>query len=381
MRRRFPLVCAARWAGALAMVAACLAAPLAAASEIRLKDLGRFLGWRENMLVGYGLVTGLAGSGDSTRSRATQQALANVLSQFDFAVTEDQLQSRNVAAVMITATLPPTANVGDKIDVTVNSIGDARSIGGGTLLMTPLRGPDRRVYALAQGAVSIGGYRYDANGNLAQKNHPTSGAVPAGAIVEVPVAVDLFGKNQRATFLLKDADAVSAERVAERINGLGGGFSAVVRDASSIEIDLSRVERKDLNRALARVEGLAIEPDRRARVVINERTGTVVAGGDVRIAAVAVSHGDLRVSVATEFSASQPLLVARTGPGVRSLVVGNSKLEVTESPAGVVANFPNTTVADLVQGLSQLRVSTRDTVAILQAIKAAGALYADLIIQ
>lgn len=358
----------------------CLALP-AGASEVRLKDLGRFQGWRDNMLVGYGLVSGLAGSGDSPRSRVTRQTLANVLSQFDLIVPESDLQSRNVAAVMVTAVLPPSSSVGDRIDISVTSIGDARSLAGGVLLMTPLRGPNRQMYALAQGPVSVGGYRYDFNGNLAQKNLPTAGMITGGATVESPVGANLLAADGGLVFILKDADATTAQRVAERINATLGAGHAVARDAASIRITVPDAQRGDLNGLLASIEALRIAPDRLARVVINERTGTVVAGGDVQVSAVAISHGDIRVTVQTEFTASQPVLVAETGPGVRSLLVANSKLDVAEGGQSVTAKFPNTTVADLMLGLSKLRVSTRDKIAILQAVKAAGALYADLVVQ
>jgi flagellar P-ring protein precursor FlgI len=354
---------------------------VAAANEVRLKDLGRFLGWRDNMLVGYGLVTGLAGSGDSPRSRVTRQTLANLLSQFDLIIPDADLQSRNVAAVMVTAMLPPSANVGDKIDISVTSIGDARSLAGGVLLMAPLRGPDRQMYALAQGPLSVGGYRFDANGNLAQKNHPTSAMIPSGATVEAAVRAELLARDGTLTFVLKDADATTSQRVAERINVALGANHAASRDASTVRIRVPAQHSTDINGLLASIEGLRIAPDRTARVVINERTGTVVAGGDVLVSAVAISHGDIRVTVQTEFSASQPVLVAETGPGVRSLVIANSRLDVAEGGQSVTASFPNTTVADLIQGLSRLRVSTRDKIAILQAIKASGALYADLIVQ
>ncbi|MFC5475494.1 flagellar basal body P-ring protein FlgI [Paraherbaspirillum soli] len=364
------------------LVAAVLCAGMsdALAREVRIKDLGRFMGWRENMLVGYGVVTGLAGSGDSTRSRATRQALANALSQMDLNVPYDQMQSRNVAIVTVMATLPPTVGIGDKIDVNISSIGDARSLAGGVLMMTPLRGPDRKIYALAQGPVSVGGYLYDANGNMQQKNHPTVGIIPGGGMVEVPVEADIVSKDGYLTFTLKDADALTAERVAQRINaGLGSGL-AYSKDAKTVQIR-SPGAGASLNQFLARIESLSVTPDQQARVVINERTGTVVAGGDVQISAISISQGDIRISVATEYSASQPGLIGYAGPEVRSLVISNSKLDVEESLPSVVKTFPNTTVSDLVQSLAKLHVSTRDTIAILQAIKAAGALYADLIIQ
>ena len=356
------------------------AAFAANSSTVRLKDLGRFHGWRDNMLIGYGIVTGLAGSGDTPRNQATRQALSNLLSQFDLNVAQDQIQSRNVAMVMITAVLPPAANVGDKLDVNITSMGDARSLAGGTLVMTPLRGPDRKTYALAQGPISIGGYRHDANGNLKQKNHPTSGIVPDGATVESSVRADLTVKDGAIQFILKEPDAITAARIAQRVNQVLGGGTAQVAGAESVRI-LAPAQGADLNNYVARIEALDVTPDQRSRVVVNERTGTVVAGGDMRIAPITVSHGDIRVSVATQYSASQPGLVSFTGPEVRSLVIGNSELSVEEAGQTVAETFPHGTVGDLVQALRKNRVSTRDVIAILQAIKAAGALHADIIIQ
>ncbi|WP_244129951.1 flagellar basal body P-ring protein FlgI [Burkholderia sp. BCC0097] len=352
----------------------------AATADVRLKDLGRFLGWRDNMLVGYGIVTGLSGSGDTPRNQATRQAMTNMLSQFDLNLTQDQLQSRNVAMVMITASLPPTSDVGDKLDVNVTSMGDARSLSGGTLIMTPLRGPDRKVYALAQGAVSVGGYRYDANGNLRMKNHPTAGTVPEGATVEVPVTAELINRDGYLSFVLKDADAITAERIAAQINRSFGGGTARSTDARTVRIR-APLDGGNLNGYVARIESLAVAPDQRSRVVINERSGTVVAGGDTHIAPITISHGDIKVTVATQYNASQPGLIGITGPNVRSLVVGNSELYVDEPGQTVAASFPQGSVGDLVQALKASRISTRDVIAILEAIKAAGALHADIIVQ
>ncbi|WP_107313186.1 flagellar basal body P-ring protein FlgI [Burkholderia metallica] len=352
----------------------------ATTADVRLKDLGRFLGWRDNMLVGYGIVTGLSGSGDSPRNQATRQAMTNMLSQFDLNLTQDQLQSRNVAMVMIAASLPPTSDVGDKIDVNVTSMGDARSLSGGTLIMTPLRGPDRKVYALAQGPVSVGGYRYDGNGNLRMKNHPTAGTIPEGATVEVPVTAELVNRDGYLSFVLKDADAITAERIASQINRSFGGGTARSLDARTVRIR-APLDGGGLNNYVARIESLAVAPDQRSRVVINERSGTVVAGGDTHIAPVTISHGDIKVTVATQYNASQPGLIGITGPNVRSLVVGNSELYVDEPGQTVAASFPQGSVGDLVQALKTSRISTRDVIAILEAIKAAGALHADIIVQ
>ncbi|MGH8038020.1 MAG: flagellar basal body P-ring protein FlgI [Pseudomonas sp.] len=347
---------------------------------MRLKDLGRFLGRRDNMLVGYGIVTGLAGSGDSPRNQATRQAMANMFSQFDLTVPQDQIQSRNVAMVLITATLPPTANMGDKIDVNVTSTGDARSLAGGTLIMSPLRGPDRRTYALAQGPVAVGGYSFNANGNLRQKNHPTVGIVSSGGTVEYPVRSELSADDGYLTFVLKNPDSMTAERVASQINHSIAPGTASSLDAETVKVRIPYA-RAELNAYVSRIEDLSVIPDQSSRVVINERTGTVVSGGDTRISPVTISHGDIRVSVDTEFSASQPENVGIAGRGVRSLVIGNSDLAVEEGAQRIAYSFPHTTVSVLVSSLSQSHVSTRDVIAILQSIKAAGALHADIVVQ
>jgi flagellar P-ring protein precursor FlgI len=350
-----------------------------AAESVRVKDLGRLRGWRENALVGYGIVTGLAGTGDSPTSRTTRQTLANVLSQFNVTVAADQIQSRNVAVVMVSAELPPFAREGDTLDVTVTSAGDARSLLGGSLLLAPLKAPNGRVHALAQGPLSVGGYRYDANGNVVQKNHPTVGTIPNGATVEVGVHAEVMGPDQSVTFVLNDSDYTTADRIASAINAQVGSGLAQARDAAGIEVLVPEGERDHLVRFVARLENVTVEPDRRARVVINERTGTVVSGGDVHISRVAISHGDLKVSIAEQNSASQPIGAYQTGPGVRTAIVTNTRVDVTEQ-GGYVAP-ENNTVADLVQSLSKLKINSRDIISILQAIKAAGALRAELVIQ
>lgn len=351
------------------------------AQEVRIKDIGRFLGWRDNMLTGYGLVTGLAGTGDSSHNRPSRQALANVLGQFDMAVTADDLESRNVAAVIVTATLPASSYVGDKMDIAVTSIGDARSLAGGSLVMTPLYGPDRVVYALAQGQVTVGGYRFDSNGNMTLKNHPTAGQISEGATVEQAVKPDLAAVNGELVFVLKNPDITTAERVAEKINGGLGSDVAVTDGAGAVRIRINETQAASLNRFMSRIETLKVTPDRHAMVVVNEKSGTVVAGGDVKVSSVVISHGDLKVAVTSEVLASQPGLVGVAGPNVRSLVVTNTRLNTTEGGGMGAAVFPSTTVADLVQALAKMRVSTRDMIAILQAVKTAGALHAELIVQ
>jgi flagellar P-ring protein precursor FlgI len=370
----------AGWISLVLAFALILGGGAARAEEVRIKDLGRFMGWRENAVVGYGVVTGLAGSGDSPRSEATRQALKNVLQRLGVTIAPDQLQSRNIALVIVTATLPPSSNIGDRIDVTVTSAGDARSLAGGTLLMTPLQGPNEKVYGLAQGPLVVGGYRFDSNQNLQQKNYPTSGLITGGATVEAPVTSQLLDPAGRLTFVLKDPDFTTAQRVADGINAALGMGTAVVRGADAVVIDPA-MAGGDVYRLLARIETGSVSPDSLARVVINERTGTVVAGAGVRISSVVISQGDIRVSVTTDNLASQPEIYGVAGPDVRSLVVTNTKLEVSPQREDAVAQFPNTTVGDLVQGLHRLHVDTRGTISILQALKAAGALHADIIIQ
>lgn len=358
-----------------------MAIPARSADGVRVKDLGKLRGWRENALVGYGIVTGLAGTGDSPTNRATRQTLSNVLSQFNLSVPAEQVQSRNVAVVLVSASLPAFAREGDTLDVAVTSAGDARSLLGGSLLLTPLKAANGKVYALAQGPMSVGGYRYDANGNVVQKNHPTVGTIPSGATVEVGVHTEILGPDQTLTFVLSDPDFTTAERIAEAINVQIGPALAEARDAQGIDIQVPAADRARLVRFVARIENVTVEPDGRARVVINERTGTVVSGGDVRISPVAIAHGDLKVTISEQNAASQPLGAVATAAGVRSLVVTNTQVEVTE-PAGPAYVGPdNNTVAELVQSLARLQTSSRDIIAILQAIKAAGALRAELVTQ
>lgn len=363
--------------------AADAAVPRASADSgdaIRVKDLGHMQGWRDNALTGYGIVTGLAGTGDSSGNRVTRQALANALTQFNLTVPPEQVQSRNVAVVMVSATLAPFAREGDALDITVTSAGDARSLVGGSLLQTPLKGPDGRIYALAQGQLSVGGYRYDANGNVVQKNHATSGSVPGGAVVEVGVDAHVLQAGEHVTFVLAEADYTTAARVAAAINQQFGGAPARARDAAGIDITVPPEQRPALVEFLARIENVMVEPDRRARVVINERTGTLVAGGDVRIARVAISQGDLKLTISNDNSVSQPYMVGHAGAGVRTAIVTNTRVEV-EEPTGAGYVGAGGTVGDLVQALARLKTSTRDIISILRAIKAAGALHAELIVQ
>lgn len=303
-----------------------------------------------------------------------------MLSQFNLSVAPEQIQSRNAAVVMVSASLPTFAREGDTLDVTVTSAGDARSLVGGSLLLTPLRAPNGRVYALAQGPLAVGGYRYDANGNVVQKNHPTVGSVPNGATVEVGVTGQMPGPAQNLTFVLTDPDYTTANRIALAIDARFGASLAKARDASGIDITVPEAQRDQLVNFLARLESVTVEPDRRAKVVINERTGTVVSGGDVRISKVAISHGDIRISIASESNVSQPPGAWPGAPGGRAVIVANTRIDVDE-PAGAGFVAGETTVAHLVRSLARLKTSSRDIISILRAVKAAGAMHAELVVQ
>ncbi|MBN3005503.1 flagellar P-ring protein precursor FlgI [Chromobacterium alkanivorans] len=356
-----------------------LTVALAQAGE-RIKDLGRFNGWRDNQLIGYGLVTGLAGSGDSARSQMTQQSMANLLKQFEVNLGPDQVNSRNAAAVMVTANMPPLLEPGARVDVTVTSVGDARSLLGGSLLQTPLKGGDGQVYVLAQGALSVGGYRYDSNGNRVQKNHPTVGLIPAGGIVEQAVATS-FIRNGRVEFLLTAPDFTTAERIARAINQKLGRSLASPLGAGKVGIKVDSASAADATHLLSRIEAIEVTPDDRARVVVNERTGTVVAGGNVMLSAVTVVHGDLKISVETDYLVSQPPSLFGSARDVRTTVVPQTRVAVQEKPLPGISLKGNSTIADLVAALNRIQASPRDVIAVLQAVRTAGALRAELVIQ
>ena len=368
------------------VLAAAGATALAQELGIRVKELGRVDGVRENMISGYGIVTGLAGTGDTSRSQATLQSVANALREFGLNVTPQQLSSRNVAAVLVTATLPPFARSGDRVDVIVASMGDARSLTGGALLMTPLYGADRRIYALAQGAVSVGGYKFELNQNMVQKNHPTTGIVPEGAMVEAELNSQVLAADGTLKLVLFDPDYTTASRIAAAVNEKLVA-PAVAIDAGRVQVSVPAENQARLVDFLARLESLTVQPDLRARVVINERTGTVVSGGGVRLSQVSVAHGDLKVNITTDFLVSQPQIFGgfdsnvNVGRGVRTAIVPQTRIEANESGMNSVTMPDGATVSDLVAALKQVRSTTRETIAILQSIKRAGALHAELVIQ
>lgn len=365
----------------LGVVAAGSPAHAVVAGGARIKDIARVQGNRSHALVGYGVVTGLAGTGDAPSNRATRQTLSNVLARFDLTLPPEAISSRNAAVVLVSANLQNFVRQGDAIDVTVTSMGDARSLVGGSLLLTPLKGPDNRTYVLAQGPLTVGGYRYEANGTVGQKNHPTVATIPGGGFVEVaPPAPDLAQTDVFAVSLL-EPDYTNAARIADAINVALGAGTALARDPDAVDVRIPAAYRNRFVELMRVIESLEIAPDFRARVVVNERTGTVVSGADVRIAQAAISYGDLRISIVTDNSVSQPTLLSRPGESVRTETFANSRIDLQEQGGGTLVTQPGGTIADLVEALGRLRISGRDVVSVLKALKAAGALHAELVVQ
>jgi flagellar P-ring protein precursor FlgI len=368
------------------MLFAGVMAPTAFAQEVPIKALGRFDGWRDNALVGYGLVTGLSGTGDSRSSAITRQALRNALSRLGTTVSADDISSRNVAVVMVTAVLPASANVGDRIDVSVSSVGDARSIAGGTLLMTTLTGPDQQTYALAQGPLVVGGYQFDSQQNAVQRNFPTTGRIAQGASVEQPVNARISNDRGEVTFILTQPDFDTAQQIASAVNQRFGSGRARVENADKVVMTAS-ANSSALASFVASVESISVRAAQQYRVVVNEKTGTVVAGGDIKVSPVVISQGDLRVTVETRDGAWEPYFTTTLDGGAgrhgdRSrLAVGNTKLTVEEGKDDATIQLGSTTIGDLVQGLHALHVGTRRMISILQAMKTEGALHADLVIE
>ena len=365
----------------VALAASLVAAAPARAAQVKIKDVARVAGVRDNALTGYGLVFGLSGSGDSVRNRATLQSVANTLRNFGVNVSDADIASRNVAAVVVTAKLPAFAEPGQQLDVQVSSAGDARSLDGGTLMLTPLMGPDGKLYALAQGALSVGGYRVEGETAALQKNHPTVGRIPSGATVEQASPLHVAGDGRTLSVLLNDADFTNANRVAAAIRNAMPGANVTAEHAGKVVIDFGNAPQ-NIVAEIARIENLSIEEQRRARVVVNERTGTIVEGGDVRLGAVSVSQGNLKVEIRTDYTVSQPSGVyVRPSSSIGSVVVPQTSIRVNEGEAPLVRVPEGASVGDLIASLRAIKLSTRDVIAVLQSIKAAGALDGELLIQ
>ncbi len=345
--------------------------------KVLIRDVASVEGIRNNSLIGYGLIVGLKGTGDKQQTYFTIQTLASILQRMGVEIPPTVLQStvqvKNVAAVFVTATLPPFARPGMPIDVTVSSAGDARSLEGGLLLLTPLYAADGQVYAAAQGPLVTGGYAVGSSANSKSVNHPTVGRIPNGALIERDSSLDLT-KLHHFSLLLNDASFTTVEEVAAVINQELASPAAKVIDSRRVEIQTSAPGGDDLPALLARIENLEVRVRRKAKVVVNERTGTVVLGKDVRLGAVSILHGTFSIEVSTTYSASQPNLLA----GGQTEVLPETRLKATESPARNVSLNEGASVEELVTRLQAIGATARDVVSILQAIKAAGALEAEL---
>lgn len=345
----------------------------------RLKDIATIRGVSANAVVGYGLVVGLAGTGDDLQSVQTQQMMANMLSrQFGTMITPKQVRARNVAVVMVTSRLPPFAGLGQRIDVTVSSTSNAKSLFGGTLLPTALKGGNGKVYAWAEGALTVGGFSAAGNsGSSVTRNHPTVGHVPGGALVSKELGFALSA-DRPITISLKQPDFTTASRVAHAINDRMGARVASTPDPATILVAVPASRRADLVGLIAAIENVDVIPDSTARIIINEKTGTVVMGSTVRITSCAISHGGLTVQVSETQEVSQAAPFSQSG---ETVTVPRSEVEVTEEGGDIQVLTPGPTLGDVVSGLNTLGVRPRDLVAILMAMKQAGALRADIEIQ
>jgi len=339
----------------------------------RLKDIADVEGVRGNQLFGFGIVVGLNGTGDGSSVDFTRKGLSNMLEKMGIKVPPEQLKVKNVAAVMITSTLPAFVRPGTRIDVTLSSLGDAKSLQGGTLLFSPLKGADGNVYAVAQGEVSVGGFAVESGGDQAQKNHPTVGLIPEGATVERGIPFDLF-QSKRVRIVLRQPDFTIMTRVVEAINKDFGRPLAVAVDSGAVELPLVSDLMRDPIGLVARVENLSVEQDIGARVVVNERTGTIIMGDAVRIGRVALAHGSLNISIRSETQVSQPGAFA----GGQTEVVNQSDVTVGEEQRALAVVGGEITLGELVTALNALGATPRDLISIFQALKRAGALHAEL---
>lgn len=351
---------------------------LSPANPVRLKDLVEFDGVRSNDLVGYGLVVGLNGTGDGLRNAPfTEDIMTNMLERLGVNVTGEQFRPRNVAAVLVTTSLPPFARAGTPIDVTVSAIGDASSLLGGTLVMTPLNAADGEIYAVAQGTILAGGVTAEGAAATVTQGVPTAGVIPAGATVEREVDFD-FSSLTTLRMALRTPDFTTAARIESAVNATFGRSVALMLDAGTVEIDIERTGSRSPAHALGVIENVLVQPERRARVVVDQRSGTIVMGEDVRISRVAVSQGNLTLRI------EEAPLVAQPNPfsDGETVVVPRTRAGIQEEPGiGLAEIRDGTSLSEVVAGLNALGVSPRDMIDILQTIKASGALHAEFIVR
>lgn len=340
----------------------------------RLKDIADIEGVRGNQLYGYGVVIGLNGTGDG-KIDFTNKSLSNMLEKLGIRVDPKDVKVKNVASVLLTANLPAFARPGSKIDVTLSSLGDAKSIQGGTLLMSQLRGADGNTYAVAQGPVSVGGFAIEGGGDSAQKNHPTVGVISGGAYVERAIPFDLF-QSKRVRVVLREPDFTTVNNVVSQINNFMGRPLAVAVDGASVEVPLPGNLMKDPVGLVSRLEHLEVPTDIGAKVVVNERTGTIIMGENVRVSKVALAHGNLNIAIRSETSVSQPNALAQG----QTAAITNTDINASEEVRSLQMVGGQVTLGDLVSGLNALGATPRDLISIFAALKRAGALQAELVI-
>jgi flagellar P-ring protein precursor FlgI len=346
--------------------------------HIRIKDLVTFDGVRANDLIGYGLVVGLNGTGDGIRNAPfTEEIMSNILERLGVNVTGEQFRPKNVAAVFVTAELPPFSRAGGTIDVTVSAIGDAKSLLGGTLVMTPLNAADGQIYAVAQGTIIAGGVAAEGDGAAVIQGVPTSGVIPSGARVEREVDFNFAGLTEMR-LALREPDFTTAQRVEVAINRSMGRQIANMIDAGTVQVDLSSAQLKSPAHVISRIENVMVEPQQKARVVVDQRSGTIVMGEDVRISRVAVSQGNLTIRIQEQPLASQPNPFSQG----ETVVVPRTNVELEdEEGIGLAEVNGGTSLSEVVAGLNALGVAPRDMIDILKSIKAAGALHAEFVVR
>jgi flagellar P-ring protein FlgI len=345
-----------------------------AGRQVMIRDISTIAGIRDNPLIGYGVVVGLKRTGDSQQTVFTTQTLANVLQRLGVQIQPALVQVRNIAAVMVTASLPPFSQPGSTFDVVVSSAGDAKSLEGGVLLLTALRAADGNVYAEAEGPLTLGGYTAGSAANSKQVNHATVGRISGGAVVERGAAVDL-SRLTTISLVLREPDFSAARDVTAIINQDFNKPVASFVDSRRIDISVPATGEPSVPLLIARVQNLSISIHPPAKVVMNERTGTIVMGGDVKLSPVSVLHGDLTVEVSTTYSVSQPEPFSKNG---QTVVVPNTDVQAKEGPARSIQLNAGASVEELINGLHAMGATAHDIVAILQAIKAAGGLQAEL---
>ncbi|MCR9162737.1 MAG: flagellar basal body P-ring protein FlgI [Nannocystaceae bacterium] len=347
------------------------------ASASRLKELADVEGFRENPLVGYGIVVGLQGTGDNSSDAATRQSLARLMNHLGVQVEPDQIKAKNVAAVIVTGQLPAFSKPGAKIDVTVSSLGSAKSLQGGTLISTPLKGADKKTYAVAQGSLSLGGFAVSGkSGSGTTKNHPTVGKIPSGGVLE-RAAPGTMPKG-KVVLLLREADFTTATRTAKAINARMGSKMAAVRDAGTVEVKITPTWNKRVSSLVATIESVEVVPDTPARIVVDERTGTVVVGAHVTISEVAIAHGGITVRVSERRNVSQPNAGILGGGKGKTKTTPETEVEVEEGEGELHLIEDAANVGDVAAALNSLGVKPRDLAAIFQALQAAGALRAEI---